>query len=52
MTNKFRKRSRQENLKEDLEALSSLSYLKRIAQARRSKKFYSAEQVKKELGIV
>jgi len=51
MIKKFRKRSRREILKENLEALSSPNYLKRIAQARKSKKFYSATQIEKELGI-
>ena len=51
MNMKFRKATVKETLKEDLEALSSPNYLKRIAQARKSKKFYSAVQIKKELGI-
>lgn len=36
---------------EDLEALSSPSYRKQIAEARASKKRYSSTQIKKELGI-
>lgn len=51
MINKFRKRSRREILKENLEALSSQNYLKRIALTRKSKKFISATQIEKELGI-
>ncbi|MEK7622921.1 MAG: hypothetical protein AAB430_03525 [Patescibacteria group bacterium] len=40
-----------DSLVEDLEALSSQNYLKTIAQARRSKKFYSAKGIEKELGL-
>lgn len=40
-----------ENLVEDLEALSSPAYLERIRKARKSKKRYSAKQVKKTLGV-
>lgn len=40
-----------DSLVEDLEALSSPNYLKTIAQARRSKKFYSAKAIEKELGL-
>jgi PHD/YefM family antitoxin component YafN of YafNO toxin-antitoxin module len=40
-----------ESFLEDLEALSSETYLKRIAQSRASKKRYSMEEVKKELGL-
>lgn len=40
-----------ESFLEDLEALSSESYLKRIAKSRASKKRYSLEEVKKELGL-
>lgn len=39
------------SLLEDLEALSSPSYRKQIAEARASKKRYSSAQIKKELGI-
>ena len=41
-----------DSLLEDLEALSSDSFLKRIARSRASKKRYSSEEVKKELGIL
>ena len=40
-----------ENLVEDLEALSSGNYLKRIAKSRSDKVRYSSTQVKKMLGI-
>lgn len=40
-----------ESLTEDLEALSSPNYRARIAAARKEKKTYSLEQVKKRLGI-
>ena len=40
-----------ESFLEDLEALSSPSYLKRIAKSRADKKIYSMEEVKKRLGI-
>lgn len=40
-----------QSLVEDLEALSSPAYLESITKARASKKRYSAEQIKKELGI-
>lgn len=40
-----------ESYLEDLEALSSPSYLKRIAKSRADKKTYSMEEVKKRLGI-
>lgn len=36
---------------EDLEALSSQKYLERIAKSRASKKRYTLEEVKKELGL-
>jgi len=39
------------SLLEDLEALSSPEYLKRIKKARRTKKYLSAAEVKKRLGI-
>jgi len=51
MINKFRKPSRREILKEDLEALSSPNYLKRIALARKTKKFISSTEAKRRLGI-
>lgn len=40
-----------ESFLEDLEAMSSESYLKRIAKSRADKKTYSMEEVKKRLGI-
>ncbi len=40
-----------DNLIEDLEALSSPAYLKRIAQARRSKRHYSLADVKQRYGL-
>lgn len=40
-----------ESYLEDLEALSSESYLKRIAKSRADKKTYTMEEVKKRLGI-
>ena len=40
-----------ESFLEDLEALSSPSYLKRIAKSRADKKTYTMEEVKKRLGI-
>ncbi|KKS79064.1 MAG: hypothetical protein UV54_C0043G0010 [Candidatus Beckwithbacteria bacterium GW2011_GWA2_43_10] len=40
-----------DSLLEDIEALSSPNYLKRIALARKSKKFISAAEAKKRLGI-
>ena len=40
-----------ESFLEDLEALSSESYLKRIAKSRADKKTYTMEEVKKRLGI-
>lgn len=40
-----------ESFLEDLEALSSESYLKRIAKSRADKKTYTVEEVKKRLGI-
>lgn len=40
-----------ESLVEDLEAMSSTNYKKRIAEARKDKKRYSAEEVKKMLGM-
>ena len=40
-----------ESFLEDLEALSSERYLKRIAQSRADKKTYTMEEVKKRLGI-
>lgn len=40
-----------ESFLEDLEALSSETYLKRIAESRASKNRYSLEEVKKELGL-
>lgn len=40
-----------ESFLEDLEALSSETYLKRIAESRASKKRYTMEEVKKELGL-
>jgi len=36
---------------EDVEAMSSPRYLKRIAQARKSKKFISSAEAKRRLGI-
>lgn len=38
------------SLLEDLEALSSLAYRRQIAAARKSKKRYSFEQIKKDIG--
>jgi PHD/YefM family antitoxin component YafN of YafNO toxin-antitoxin module len=40
-----------ESLIEDLEALSSSSYIKRIAQSRADKKTYSSAEIKKKLGL-
>lgn len=40
-----------EDFLEDLEASSSENFKKRIAASRRSKKLYTAEEVKKELGF-
>lgn len=40
-----------ESFLEDLEAMSSESYLKRIAKSRADKKTYSMEEVKKQIGI-
>lgn len=40
-----------ESFLEDLEALSSETYIKRIAKSRASKKRYTLEEVKEELGI-
>lgn len=40
-----------ESLLEDLEAMSSPRYLETIKKSRRSKKFYTAAQTEKELGI-
>lgn len=40
-----------ESFLEDLEAISSESYLKRIAKSRADKKTYTMEEVKKRLGI-
>lgn len=40
-----------ESFLEDLEALSSENYIKRIAQSRADKKVYTMEEVKKRLGI-
>lgn len=40
-----------ESLMEDLEALSSEAYLKSIREARKSKKLYSAKEVKKIFGF-
>lgn len=40
-----------EDFVEDLEAMSSPRYLARIAKARREKKYYTMEQIKKELGL-
>ena len=40
-----------ESLLEDFEAISSPNYLKRIAQARKSKKRYTLEQIKDEFGL-
>lgn len=40
-----------ESFLEDLEALSSENYLKRIAKSRADKKSYSMEEVKRRLGI-
>lgn len=40
-----------ESFLEDLEALSSESYLSRIAKSRADKKTYTMEEVKKRLGI-
>ena len=38
-----------EDMIEDMEALSSPNYLARIAKARKSKKYYTMEQIEKEL---
>lgn len=40
-----------ESLLEDLEALSSPNYRKRIAESRKSKKRYTSTQIKKMLGM-
>ncbi len=40
-----------ESFMEDLEAMSSQSYLNRIAKSRADKKTYTMEEVKKRLGI-
>jgi len=40
-----------QSIMEDLEALSSPSYLKRIKQAREEKKRYSSDEVKKMIGL-
>lgn len=40
-----------ESFLEDLEAMSSPNYLKRIAKSRADKKTYTMEEVKKRLGI-
>lgn len=40
-----------EDFVEDMEALSSPRYLAGIAKARREKKYFTMEQIKKELGI-
>ena len=40
-----------ESFMEDLEAMSSESYLRRIAKSRADKKTYTMEEVKKRLGI-
>lgn len=40
-----------EDFVEDMEALSSPQFLARIAKAKKEKKYYTMEQVKKELGI-
>lgn len=40
-----------ESFMEDLEAMSSENYLKRIAKSRADKKTYTMEEVKKRLGI-
>lgn len=40
-----------EGFLEDLEALSSKSYLESIGKARKEKKKYSSAEIKKELGI-
>ncbi len=40
-----------ENLLENLEALSSPSYVKSISEARNSKKVYTAKQVKEQLEL-
>lgn len=40
-----------EDLIEDFEALSSANYIKRIEEARKSKKRYSMEEIEKELGL-
>lgn len=40
-----------ESFLEDLEALSSPTYLKSIEEARKSKKLYSAKEVEKALGF-
>lgn len=37
---------------EDLEAVGSEGYKRRIREARASKKWYSSDEVKKELGLV
>lgn len=40
-----------DDLLEDLEAMSSPTYIKSIAKARTSKKWYSEEEVKKKLNL-
>lgn len=40
-----------ESYLEDLEALSSETYLKRIAKSRADKKTYTLEEVKKQIGL-
>ncbi len=40
-----------ESFLEDLEALSSENYLKRIAKSRADKKTYTLEEVKKQIGL-
>lgn len=40
-----------EDMIEDMEALSSPNYLARIAKARKEKKYYTMDQIEKELGI-
>lgn len=40
-----------ESFLEDLEALSSENYLKRIAKSRADKKIYTLEEVRKQIGL-
>jgi hypothetical protein len=40
-----------DDLQEDLEALSSPNFLKSIERSRKSKKYYTAEEIKEEFGL-